>query len=381
MSRRSNEDKLQRPLLRRRHSMPSLLFRRKTRTAPSPPPQARTKQTKMNQNLRSKGYCSSCGTQLCKYPTTSSLWQLLGMKKKSPERAKPLHIPGKVEDGTCLVCEESNCAPPALPSPPPLKRQTNVAYEQFDQDDSTSGIALKPFSSISFTYEGGYNVYGERHGFGEMIWDDGSRYVGGFFNGLRDGKGTLYLNDGSEYSGDWELNKMHGEGIRYFACKDVFVGRYNRGKRCGQGKMHFANGDLFVGSWKDDKFHGSGRYFIHAQGLALEGDFVQGKKHGKFKVQYRNEDLDIFKFEDDMIVGHGVRWNANRDKTWILTNPKGSDEPWLLGQKINKKRIPIVEAVSIGYTCEDRGLGAPEPLSMMLTLATAIPRVNGRAII
>lgn len=188
------------------------------------------------------------------------------------------------------------------------------------------------------------------------------------------------LTLGSEYSGAWELNEMHGQGTRHFANKDVFVGQYNRGKRCGQGKMFFSNNDLFVGSWKDDSFHGYGKYFMHAQGQALEGEFEKGKKHGKFKVQHANDDLDIFKFEHDMIVGHGVRWNANRDKTWILTNPRGSDDSWFLGQKANKRRIPIVEAVSIGYTCEAHE-GPPEPLSMMITLATAVPRVNGRAII
>lgn len=173
---------------------------------------------------------------------------------------------------------------------------------------------------------------------------------------------------------------MHGEGSRHFANNDVYVGHYIRGQRCGQGKMFFANNDLFVGEWKDDKFHGSGRYFTHAQGQAIEGEFVEGKKHGKFKVQHPNDDLDIFKLDNDVIIGHGVRWNANRDKTWILSNPRGSGESWYLGQKTSKKRIPIVEAVSIGYTCEAQE-GPPEPLSMMVALASAVPHVNGRSII
>lgn len=174
---------------------------------------------------------------------------------------------------------------------------------------------------------------------------------------------------------------MHGHGTRRFGNHDVYVGQYCRGKRCGLGKMHFANNDLYVGTWDNDQFHGRGKYFLHSRGMALEGNFENGKKTGKFKIQHANKSLDIFKFQDDRIVGHGVRWNANRDKTWMLTRPHSCDESsWYLEQKAKQKRISIVEAVSIGYECEDTGLSR-EPLSTMLTLATAAPRVNGRAII
>mmetsp|Transcript_31954 Transcript_31954/g.77534 ORF Transcript_31954/g.77534 Transcript_31954/m.77534 type:complete len:174 (+) Transcript_31954:441-962(+) len=173
---------------------------------------------------------------------------------------------------------------------------------------------------------------------------------------------------------------MHGQGTRRFVNQDVYVGHYSQGKRCGLGKMHFANDDLYVGTWQDDKFHGRGKYFLHSRGLALEGNFENGQKTGKFKIQHPNGSLDIFKFHQDRIVGHGVRWNANRDKTWMLSKSHVSDESWYLGQKARQKRIPIVEAVSIGYECEDTG-ASPEPLSTMVAIATAVPRVNGRAII
>ena len=143
--------------------------------------------------------------------------------------------------------------------------------------------------------------------------------------------------------------------------------------------MHFANGDLYSGSWKNDLFHGKGKYFIQSQGQALQGEFCDGKKQGKFKLQHANGSLDIFKFENDMIVGHGVRWNAARDKTWLLTNARGADE-WLLGQKINKKRIPIVEAVSIGYECETSE-GPEEFLSTSVAMAIGPPQINGHPII
>ena len=159
---------------------------------------------------------------------------------------------------------------------------------------------------------------------------------------------------------------MHGQGVRHFVNKDVYIGRYSRGTRSGPGKMHFANGDLYAGNWANDLFDGFGKYFIHSTGQAMEGNFSQGKKHGKFKVQHADKTLDIFKFENDIIAGPGVRWSASRDKTWLLRNANGKQ--W--NQKMNKKRIPIAEAVSIGYECEANG--CIEPITIA-TLAVEIP--------
>lgn len=112
---------------------------------------------------------------------------------------------------------------------------------------------------------------------------------------------------------------MHGRGQRTFANGDVYVGKYRYGQRCGgpDCKLKFANGDLYVGSWDANQFHGFGRYYF-AGGTALAGYFEHGKKHGKFKRQQPSGDLDILRYESDQVVGQGVRWNVARTKTWLL---------------------------------------------------------------
>lgn len=204
---------------------------------------------------------------------------------------------------------------------------------------------------------------------------------------------------------------MHGKGQRNFANGDVYVGKYQYGERCGgpNCKLKFANGDLYVGSWKSNYFHGFGRYFF-ADGTALAGTFEHGKKQGKFKRQKPSGYLDILRYENDRVVGQGVRWNETRTKTWLLrvvvdknhrrvlshdtsrsrsaerrvrtrdrgrrstspslasgTNPSDlgrqgslasllSLEPLVETQvmTVTKKagRIPVAQAVSIGYDCE-----------------------------
>jgi hypothetical protein len=209
---------------------------------------------------------------------------------------------------------------------------------------------------------------------------------------------------------------MHGRGQRTFANGAVYVGSYRNGQRWGGPgcKIKFANGDLHVGSWLANQFHGHGRYFFE-DGTALEGNFKYGMKHGKFKRQLPSGELDIIRYENDNIVGQGVRWNKSRTKAWLLKTsvarkkrqhrrrhrnasphlygdhnnegdskkklpychprvvtfdqdplrpfknkkksiPPPSSEPFVESQDrvIVKKsaRIPIAEAVSIGYDCE-----------------------------
>jgi hypothetical protein len=142
---------------------------------------------------------------------------------------------------------------------------------------------------------------------------------------------------------------MHGTGTRKFANGDVYVGRYYKGQRVGQGKLFFANGDLYSGSWENDLFHGFGRYY-YSNSIALQGSYENGMKQGKFKLQHPNGNLDIVRHEQDVLVGSGVRWSADRSKTWLLSPPQ--KKKTLLGNKNHKRRISIAEAVSIGYDCE-----------------------------
>ena len=98
------------------------------------------------------------------FPTTTSAPQQNQDRQRHP-KAIPLTIDGRVSNGTCLNCE-----------------------------DMMSSVV--PSSNVEGTLylNGEYNVYGERHGHGELIFPDGKRYVGTFFNGLRFGKGCLLGN-------------------------------------------------------------------------------------------------------------------------------------------------------------------------------------------
>jgi len=215
--------------------------------------------------------------------------------------------------------------------------------------NSTNSSGSGSGRGVDAVYKGNYNVYGERHGQGELNWSNGDRYTGTFWNGVREGEGTLHFADGSEFVGFWENNKMHGDGTRRFPNGNVYTGQYNKGKRSGQGRCYFANGDMYNGGWLDDLIHGFGRYY-YSNGQSFEGSFRLGKRHGRGKYQLTDGRLDVYKYQDDIRVGEGVRWSANRKKAWRLVDGK------------QKSKVSLQEAIEIAKRCGEQDENRSGPL-------------------
>ncbi len=74
-----------------------------------------------------------------------------------------------------------------------------------------------------------------RNGTGIYVWADGSRYSGGFQDGLQHGHGSLSFSNGASYVGDWK-----------------------RGTRNGMGTGIFPDGRVLAGRWSENHFEGAG---------------------------------------------------------------------------------------------------------------------------
>uniref|UniRef100_A0A7S1VVS5 MORN repeat-containing protein 5 n=1 Tax=Grammatophora oceanica TaxID=210454 RepID=A0A7S1VVS5_9STRA len=301
----------------------------------------------------SEGACPHCGTQL--YVMKRRGWKL-------QKHRKPLSVAGRVLRGQCLQCMDTDTAaannaqaaaialasiPEPEPEPTPSRNNTNN-IEGVDPTTATIAATVTATPqlnsitsphSMDAIYRGPFNSYGERQGQGELIWSNGDRYVGEFWNGVREGEGTLYFVDGSEYVGSWANNKMHGAGCRRFPNGNVYNGNYQEGKRCGHGRCYYANGDMYVGAWRQDKLDGFGRYYYN-NGQCFEGTFSKGKRMGRGKYQLTDGRVDIYCYLEDERVGEGVRWSANRKKAWRLVNGKV------------KGRIGLQTAADIAQSCE-----------------------------
>lgn len=67
-------------------------------------------------------------------------------------------------------------------------------------------------------------------GKGKFRYQDGSLYVGDFFQGQPEGQGTVFYQSGSRYEGSWKAHTPHGRGVMYYASGRVVGAIWDFGK-------------------------------------------------------------------------------------------------------------------------------------------------------
>jgi hypothetical protein len=139
------------------------------------------------------------------------------------------------------------------------------------------------FKSKDFQYSGEWKE-GKKHGQGEMIWADGSRYKGKFVDDeLVDRDGQYRLVDGSDYQGEVRAGKLTGQGRMKFKDGGVFEGAFLEGKPHGVGLFRFADGATYEGEMRHGRQHGKSGKFSKANGDRYLGEFADGLPHGRGK--------------------------------------------------------------------------------------------------
>ena len=126
---------------------------------------------------------------------------------------------------------------------------------------------------------------GRPHGFGRMVWPDGSSYEGSWLEGLMEGEGEITWSDGSGYHGEWLKGQRYGRGVYTNGNGDVHVGGWVDNVAEGQGTLTMLSGSVRDGVWRAGKLHGQGREVLrnddgsewHAE---YEGGFVDGERAG-----------------------------------------------------------------------------------------------------
>eukprot|EP00826_Nyctotherus_ovalis_P013253 TRINITY_DN1354_c0_g3_i1.p1 TRINITY_DN1354_c0_g3~~TRINITY_DN1354_c0_g3_i1.p1 ORF type:complete len:294 (+),score=55.86 TRINITY_DN1354_c0_g3_i1:131-1012(+) len=165
----------------------------------------------------------------------------------------------------------------------------------------------------------------ERHGFGIIVWKDGSKYIGYWVHDkasikgrlihsdgdvyegewkddMACGKGRLVNSSGMEYEGMWMNDLQHGKGVERWTDGAVYEGDYVEGKKSGRGKFVWSDGTTYegqfhnnaiegtgtyiwrsgqkyIGSWKDSKMNGQGLLTL-PDGSSYSGNFLNDKKDG-----------------------------------------------------------------------------------------------------
>jgi hypothetical protein len=146
-----------------------------------------------------QGRCVNCGMQLFKLTKQGFM-----LNKKTV--LVPLTVDGLVKRGQCLTCPstEENRAELLTGSRQDEEGDLVLALAFSSMENNQTVIPTVAINQVvhentcdsSPAYRGEFNLYGERHGWGEMVSPNGDRYVGEFFNGNRHGEGTMSFTDG-----------------------------------------------------------------------------------------------------------------------------------------------------------------------------------------
>ncbi len=166
-----------------------------------------------------------------------------------------------------LFTGSPNSAPLTLPTCPTNRTiKWNSCYGEWTSNDGLKYV--------------GEFYDGLRHGNGATTSPNGDKYIGEFSFGKRDGKGTWTFTNGDIYRGEFRDDKPHGIGIFTFSKGGKYEGDFKDGKRSGKGTLTSANAESYVGDFKDNQFHGRGIY-TWSSFKRYEGEFKSGKRDGQ----------------------------------------------------------------------------------------------------
>jgi len=180
-----------------------------------------------------------------------------------------------------------------------------------------------------------------KDGYHEVIYEEGSVYMGELKNGLRNGYGTMRLNsrEGAVYKGNWKNDKMNGVGTLYMErrknwdlsfCEKFYCDKWVDDKKNGQG-FHI----------KYDHYGPKNKFNQPPVTYLYEGGWVNDKKHGKansyttsrFGLGSRITDWRMWEIEYDngelvyeKIIEQESWWNQLMGETKnVLSAPQDDD--------------------------------------------------------
>ena len=99
---------------------------------------------------------------------------------------------------------------------------------------------------------------GLRHGYGVLLFPNGTKYKGSFQNDFITGRGEVSYPDGLYYKGSFEWNLFNGMGELAISKSQKYVGEFRNGKPHGRGQIRFANGDVYLGNFENGNLNGQG---------------------------------------------------------------------------------------------------------------------------
>jgi hypothetical protein len=202
-------------------------------------------------------------------------------------------------------------------------------------------------SSAKYCYIGEVNLYNNRKcGKGEIIYSNGARERGTFYNNEFVGWNQFIDDQGVLYVGLFNQFGLNGKGLRYnkeinhiykgnfyngfrhgkgkdYRSNSKYEGEFQKDKKCGKGKIVFDSGDKYEGEFRDNKFNGYGHYIWFKNGHEYEGHYLNGKFHGEGFYRWGKNEYYKGEYVNGVKEGKGEISYADGKKFFVnFTNGK-----------------------------------------------------------
>ncbi|CAF4803488.1 unnamed protein product [Rotaria sp. Silwood1] len=182
-----------------------------------------------------------------------------------------------------------------------------------------SGFGVYQYSNPFFRYEGTWHE-GKKHGFGKLIFADGSYYQGEFANNEIMGQGTRYFaSSRNTYTGHFYYGEMDGHGRLKMGNDDCYEGEFNSNHFEGEGSYLSHDKQLYTGAWHNHRRHGYGEQ-TYLDGSRYSGDWISNKRHGFGKLTDAQDGYIIYEvgsWKNDLMHGEGT---YNLGETYTYRN-------------------------------------------------------------
>lgn len=110
----------------------------------------------------------------------------------------------------------------------------------------------------------------------EIVFPDGSRYIGESRNGMLHGHGVLSYTDGSQYIGEWMNGLLQGHGTLIYPDRSIYEGEWHDGKMNGFGYLTYPDGRIITGQWENGSI--VGRFTIkYGDGTSYWAEILDGE--------------------------------------------------------------------------------------------------------
>ena len=214
---------------------------------------------------------------------------------------------------------------------------------------------------IMAMYSGYVNIDNERHGYGVLLQNDGSKYEGHWCNNELSGWARMIDAEGTLYEGLFMNGKLNGKGIKKNLNGNIYIGDFIDHLREGKGKEETTE-HIYEGEFKNDKKNGTGKlkykilndtyegefqdnvitgigFYTWSNNDTYKGSFVNGKMHGKGLYKWPDGGEYYGDYINNIKEGNGVfKWVNGK----VFEGPFKNGRPHGVGKlKTNNKEIEV----------------------------------------